>query len=69
MSLLKKGVRFISQDTNTPMTLNEIPFIFQELTPKAIQNAALFGLTWMMRQGMTLNQALDLLDDKPKEKH
>jgi hypothetical protein len=69
MNILKKGVRFVSQDTNTPISQKEIPFILEKLTPMGLRRAALVSLILMKNLGMTLNQALDILDDKPEEKH
>jgi hypothetical protein len=68
VSVLKKGVRFTSQDTNSPMTEDEVPFVVHNLTPAGIRCAAAFGIWDMCRQGFSINQALEILGGKPKEK-
>jgi hypothetical protein len=67
VSILKKGVRFTSQDTNNPMTEDEIPFVVHSLTPTGMRRAAVVGVCDMCRQGFSINQALEILGDKPKE--
>jgi hypothetical protein len=68
MSVLKKGVRFVSQDTNLPMLDEEVPFIITSLTPTGLRRAAIVGFACMQARGYSINQALEILGDKPKEK-
>jgi hypothetical protein len=67
MTILKKGVRFISQDTGNPMLEDEVPFIIKNLTPKGMRCAAILGFVHLQRQGYTLNKALEILGETPKE--
>jgi hypothetical protein len=65
--VLKKGVRFVSQDTGLPLLEEEIPFVITSLTPTGMRRAAELGFILIQRQGFSLNQALDILGDTPKE--
>jgi hypothetical protein len=67
MGILKKGVRFISQDTGEPMAEEEIPFLIHNLTPTGLRCAAIVGLYHLHQQGYSINSALELLGEKPKE--
>jgi hypothetical protein len=67
VSILKKGVRFASQDTNNPMLEEEIPLIVCNLTPKGIHRAALVGFCYMRQQRYSVNKVLEILGGKPKE--
>jgi hypothetical protein len=66
--ILKKGVHFFSQDTNTPLLEAEIPSLLTNLTRYGVHRAALAGLQYMRFQGMTINKILDILGDS-KEKN
>jgi hypothetical protein len=68
MSVLKKGVRFVSQDTDLPMLEEEIPFLVLNLTPAGMRSAAIVGFHCLQRQGYSINKVLEILDEKPKEK-
>ncbi|MDR2020500.1 MAG: hypothetical protein LBQ14_07025 [Treponema sp.] len=68
MSILKRGVRFMSQDTDYPIMEEEIPFIILNLTPTGMQRLAIVGLQYLRSLGYSINQALELLGDKPKGK-
>ena len=67
MSILKKGVRFTSQDTDYPMLEEEIPFIVLNLTPTSMQRLAIVGLQYLRGMGYSINQTLTFLGDTPKE--
>ena len=64
MSLLKKGVRFNSQDTGAPITDAEIPFIIMNLTPSGMRKAAVVGFECMRHLGFSLNKALEIMGGK-----
>jgi hypothetical protein len=68
MSVLKKGVRFASQDTDFPMLEEEIPLLTVNLTPAGIRNAALVGCFYLRQQGYSINKVLEILDTKSKER-
>ncbi|MDR2186374.1 MAG: hypothetical protein LBO80_12025 [Treponema sp.] len=68
MSILKKGVRFTSQDTGYPIMEEEIPLIILNLTPIGLQRLAIVGLQYLRGMGYSINQALEILGDAPKEK-
>ncbi|MDR0878959.1 MAG: hypothetical protein LBN21_13000 [Treponema sp.] len=68
MKILKKGIRFFSQDTGTPMLEAEIPSLILNLTRGGMYRAALVGLCAMHEKGLTISQVLNILDNKPKEK-
>lgn len=68
MSILKKGVRFTSQDTGEPMVRDEIPLLVNNLTSTGMRRAAICGLCLMYQQGYSINAALEILGDTPKEK-
>jgi hypothetical protein len=67
MGLLKKGVRFISQDTGAPMIEAELPFFVHSLTPVGLRRAAIVGLCHLYQQGCSVNSVLEILGEKPKE--
>ena len=64
MSILKKGVRFNSQDTDTAMTDDEIPFIITNLTPTGMRKAACVGFHYMKSLGFSINKALEIMGNK-----
>jgi hypothetical protein len=68
MNILKRGVRFISQDTGEPMVEDELPLVVNNLTPAGMRRAAIVGVCQMCREGYSVNGLLELLGDKPKEK-
>jgi hypothetical protein len=68
VTVLKKGVRFTSQDSGSPMSEDEVPYIIENLTPTGTRRAAIVGLVYLQRRGYTLNKTLELLGDKPEEK-
>jgi hypothetical protein len=67
VNLLKRGVRFTSQDTNEPLLQEEVPLIVLNLTPAGRERAALAGIHYFQTMGYSLNQALEILGDTPKE--
>jgi hypothetical protein len=67
VSILKKGVRFLSQDTNNPLTWDELPFLVDNLTPAGMRRAAVFGVCGMCLKGYSVNEVLEILGDEPKE--
>jgi hypothetical protein len=67
VNLLKRGVHFVSQDTNEPLLQEEIPLVVMHLTPVGRERAALVGMHYFQTMGYSLNQALELLGDTPKE--
>jgi hypothetical protein len=67
MNILKKGVRFLSQDTGNPMAEEEIPLVVHSLTPAGIRRAAIVGVCQLYRQGHSVNKVLEILGGKPKE--
>jgi hypothetical protein len=68
MSVLKNGVHFISQDTDCPITQEEIPFIISNLTFVGMRRAAIIGFVYLQQNGYTLNEALDTLGENLKER-
>jgi hypothetical protein len=68
MSILKKGVRFVSQDTGKPITREEIPFIVHSLAPAGLRGAAIVGICYLYQHGYSINKALEFLGEKPEEK-
>jgi len=64
MSLLKKGVRFNSQDSGAAMTDDEIPFIIMNLTQSGLKKAACVGFFYMKSLGFSLNKALEIMGSK-----
>ena len=64
MSLLKKGVRFNSQDTGATLTDDEIPFIIMNLTPSGMKKAAIIGFQYMRFLGFSLNKALEIMGNE-----
>ena len=68
MNILKKGVRFVSQDTGKPISKEELPLVLCNLTPTGMRRAAIYGLCLMYRQGYSINAALEILGDTPKDK-
>jgi hypothetical protein len=67
MSIFKKGVRFISQDTNEPIQEEEIPFILSNLTSAGLLRAAMVGFAFMHAQGFSINRALEVMSTNEKE--
>jgi hypothetical protein len=68
MKLLKRGVRFVSQDTDLPLLKEEVPLIIMNLTPAGLERAAMAGFHFFQTMGYSINQVLELLGDMPKEK-
>jgi hypothetical protein len=69
MNILKRGVRFASQDTDFPILEEEIPLIVINLTPAGMRRLAILGLHYLRGMGYSINKALEILGDKPpKEK-
>jgi hypothetical protein len=66
VSILKKGIRFTSQDTGRPLLEEEIPFVITSLTNAGMRAAAEVGFYYLHKQGFSLDQALDILGN-PKE--
>ena len=69
MSILKKGIRFNSQDTGAAMTSGEIPFIVMNLTPSGMRKAAILGFEYMRSLGFSLNKALEIMGDATEAQH
>jgi hypothetical protein len=67
VSVLKRGVRFASQDTGEPMAEDEVPLVIENLTPAGMRRAAIVGFVHLQRHGYTLDKAQEILGDKPKE--
>jgi hypothetical protein len=64
MSILKKGVRFNSQDTGAAITGDEIPFIVMNLTPSGMKKAAFIGFQYMKALGFSIDKALEVMGSK-----
>jgi hypothetical protein len=58
----------MSQDTGEPLLQEEVPLVVMHLTPAGRERAALAGMNYFQAMGYSLNQALELLGDTPKEK-
>jgi hypothetical protein len=69
MNLLKRGVRFTSQETDTPMLREEVPLVIMNLTPRGLRLAAAAGFGLLQARGYSINRALELLGDTPKGEH
>jgi hypothetical protein len=57
----------MSQDTDEPLLREEVPLVVWSLTPAGKERAALAGFHYFQAMGYSLNQALELLGDTPKE--
>jgi hypothetical protein len=49
------------------MIEEEIPFLVHSLTPAGLRRAAIVGFCYLYRQGHSVNSALEILGEKPKE--
>jgi hypothetical protein len=67
MRLLKRGVHFVSQETDKPMLQEEIPLVVMNLTPHGLQLAASAAFRLLQSWGYSINQAFELLGETPKE--
>jgi hypothetical protein len=67
MGILKKGIRFAGQDAGAPITEEEIPFIIHSLSPEGLRRAAIAGFYHLYQQGCSINGALEILGEEPKE--
>ena len=71
MNIIKRGVRFMSQETDKPMIVEEVPFIVNNLTPQGLRLAAIASFSLLQSWGYSLNQAIELLGgaetEAPKE--
>ena len=70
MSILKRGVRFTSQETDKPMLKEEVPLVVMNLTTRGLRLAAAAGFGLLQSWGYSINQAIELLGGAaaPKEK-